>query len=174
MPLIEKSPDPVLFGNVPIGESRVRMVVVRNVSNRPVELSNVTVAGAGYQLGSVTDTNLAVDETAIMTVILQPEQEGSAPGALRFRARHDNGNIADRVEVQLQGGSCTAGKGECLAPLVAAHSATACALIRAQCGLLIAFYSLFGSGEKARCAIAKLRFRMEHCREGNGDPCIRL
>lgn len=174
MPLIEKSPDPVLFGNVPIGESRVRMVVVRNVSNRPVELSNVTVAGAGYQLGSVTDTNLAVDETAIMTVILQPQQEGSAPGALRFRARHDNGNIADRVEVQLQGGSCTAGKGECRAPLVAAHSATACALIRAQCALLIAFYSLFGSGEKARCAIARLRFRMEHCREGNGDPCIPL
>lgn len=174
MPLLRKSPDPVLFGNVPLGQSRMRQVVVRNVSNRPVRLSNVTVAGAGYQLGNVTDTQLSVDDTGTISVILQPEQEGSAPGALRFRARHEDGNIADRVEVQLQGGSCTAQAGQCLAPLVDAHSAAACGVLRLQCALLIAFYSLFGRGERARCAIAKLRFRMEHCREGNGDPCIQL
>jgi hypothetical protein len=51
------------------------------------------------------------------------------------------------------------------------HGPIACALIVLECQFLLALLILFGGSE---CAKAKLRFRIAHCREGNGDPCLPL
>ena len=100
-----------------------------------------------------------------------PAQEGSAQGALRFDARYLGGDIADNVEVRLEGGSCTENTGDCFAPLMQAHGPTACTFIVLRCKFLLALLILFGGSE---CGKAKLRFRIAHCREGNGDPCLPL
>jgi len=52
-----------------------------------------------------------------------------------------------------------------------AHGPIACALIVLRCKFLLALLILFGGSE---CGKAKLRFRIAHCREGNGDPCLPL
>jgi carboxypeptidase T len=171
MPLVEKEPDPVLFGNIPIGGGTSRSVEIRNRSRATVNLEQIRTEGPGYHTPAPHTRTLNLDGTASVQVVLAPEQEGSAEGALRFEARYFQGDIADNVEVRLEGGSCTERAGDCFAPLIQPHGPAACAAIRLRCIFLLALLTLFGGSD---CSKAKLRFRIAHCREGNGDPCLPL
>lgn len=181
-PFIEKSPDPALFGRVAVGETRAVPITIKNASARPVRISNMHVDGPGYHVSPALDTRLSPGESVAVTVVLAPQVVGPARGALLFEARFEElvlgrglvlGSTADVVEVELQGGNCLALVSECLAPTFPPQGPAACATIRATCALLIALMKLFGGGRFA-CAIAKLQFRIDHCAEGNGDPCIPL
>jgi hypothetical protein len=148
-----------------------------------VRIENVHVEGGpGYSTHPPSNTLLTPGATESITVVLSPQVEGPARGALVFDATFEElvigqglvrGTTFDAVEVELQGGTCVARRGECLAPTFRPHGPAACAAIRATCGLLIALMTLFGRGRFA-CAIAQLQFRIDHCAEGNGDPCIQL
>jgi len=181
-PFVEKTPDPALFGRVAVGEVKSIPITIRNASARPVRISNMHTEGPGYSVPTPLDTRLSPGESVVVAVVLAPQAVGPARGALLFEARFEEivigrglvvGSTADVVEVELQGGNCFALRGECLAPTFPAHGPAACATIRATCALLIALMKLFGGGRFA-CDIAKLQFRIDHCAEGNGDPCIRL
>jgi len=171
MPFVETDPDPVLFGNVAVGGGRSATVTVHNVSRGTVTLENISAAGPGYQTPPPHTRTLAKDASEQIQVMFSPGQEGPAEGALRFDARFPRTGFADNVEVRLEGGSCTAKRGDCLAPVFPARSGAAAALIVLRCKFLLALLVLFGGSE---CDKAKLRFRIAHCLEGNGDPCLPL
>jgi len=171
MPLVEKDPDPLLFGNIPVGDGFTRSVEIRNRSRGPVDLKQIRAEGSGYHAPGANAQTLTFDDSTSIHVLLSPQQEGSAEGALRFEARYFQADIADDVEVRLEGGSCTEQAGDCFAPLLQPHGPAACLLIIARCTFLLVLLTLFGGSP---CAKAKLRFRIAHCREGNGDPCLPL
>ncbi len=171
MPLVETSPDPVLFGNVAIGSGRAATVTIKNHSRGSVQLEQIRAEGPGYNVPPPHTLTLPENGTATVQVGFAPGQAGSAEGALRFDARFFRADFADNVEVRLEGGSCTEKPGDCFAPLIEPHGAAACAVIVLRCKFLLALLILFGGSE---CDKAKLRFRIAHCREGNGDPCLPL
>ena len=179
-PFIETSPDPALFGRVAVGDVRAIPITIKNASARRVRNKHMHVEGPGYSVSPHVDTGLAAGESVTTTVALAPQATGPARGALTFDAQFEGlvpgrglvvGTNTDHIEVELQGGNCTASRGECLAPTFPPRGPAACTVIRNTCAFLIALLELFGGSP---CEIAKLQFRIDHCAEGNGDPCLEL
>ena len=72
------------FGRLETGSSTTRRFTLENRTGAPIQVTNVTVSGAGFSGGNgiVTPVSLAPRQSAAFDVVCAPETAGAAAGAL--------------------------------------------------------------------------------------------
>jgi hypothetical protein len=84
----------ISFGNVSIGSSSTDAVTITNAGNSNVQISGITVSGAGYTLsGASTPVTLTPSETMTFSVIFTPTVAGAVGGGVTV-ASNANGSPA--------------------------------------------------------------------------------
>lgn len=90
------SPNPLAFGNVPVGIQTVQNVTVTNNQSTPVTHGVSTLIGAGYHVvtGSTTcpfpPASLAAGTSCVIAIGITPAATGSLPGTLTFVSNAPN------------------------------------------------------------------------------------
>jgi hypothetical protein len=97
-------PNSVAFGNVTVGATSSKNVVLSNTGNANVVVSSATVTGSAFTINGTTPVTIAPGASSTWSVSFAPQAAGAASGNASFVSNASNPNTA----VSLAGSGVTA------------------------------------------------------------------
>ncbi len=176
LPYADARPDPLDFHKVRTDQPRTLQVTVHNGGANQIEILNIGTTGGEFATPGGSIGPLPAGADAGIPVTFQPTSDGPQVGWLSFDFRPVGvSGLTDDLRLQLTGAGCTVDKAkDCVAPVYSSPGWLACVLMLIVAPLILFFMALFIWVPGMKCKIKQFVFRMQHCFEGNDDPCIRL
>jgi murein tripeptide amidase MpaA len=179
VPRVVAVPCAIDFGRVRIGTSKERTVRIENRGSSAVQVTAVSVEAGpfagSYFPGSAPSANIAAGSSAAVQVTFSPASSFRADANLLVEVQRPGETLLDVMQVSLTGTGCSLRSGACAAPVFRRTTNwITCLLKSAVLGAIILALVLFIWIPSVRCKIKQLLFEIQHCRDGNEDPCREL
>jgi len=88
--LLNSSSNSLAFGSVNVSSSSSQNVMLTNTGNSSVTISNVSVAGAGFNAGGLSGVVLSPGQTATLSATFAPATGGSVTGGITVASNASN------------------------------------------------------------------------------------
>ncbi|OFY62530.1 MAG: hypothetical protein A2Y71_10415 [Bacteroidetes bacterium RBG_13_42_15] len=174
LPLTNKTPDPLDFKTIQLGTTKTIQLRLDNLGIGAVELFNIQIQGTGFSINLTTLGPIQEGDHSFIPVTFVPPANGPATGKLIFKFRKPGVTTEDIADVQLLAAGCSVPKGSCTAPVFSPSNWFVCLLLAIAAPAVILGMLILIWIPGMLCALKRFIFRVQHCTQGNDNPCIVL